>query len=230
MATPSNNLRKAAVLLLSLHRRQRTQLLGRLEPRQTEAVTAEIDGLGEVDNLERDAVAGEFAGATRSPRTACRQAVAHGGEKKGFVPFQFLHELDSDRLLGLLEGEQPQTMALVLCHLPPRRAAAVLAELSPGQQLSVICRIAILKEPTPEVVADVENGLRRRLAASGGHPAHGRSLDGVVRMLHRMAPATERTLLGKLAEADPRLVRKIRRAMFGADVAACRPDMAETAG
>jgi len=34
-----------------------------------------------------------------------------------------------------------------------------------------------------------------------------------------MPPAVERKLLGKLAEIEPQLVRDIRRAMFGVDVA-----------
>jgi len=40
-------------------------------------------------------------------------------------------------------------------------------------------------------------------------------------MLNVMEPAAERRLLGELAEADPQLVGKIRKALFGVDVAAC---------
>jgi flagellar motor switch protein FliG len=40
-------------------------------------------------------------------------------------------------------------------------------------------------------------------------------------MFGAMRPATERKLLGGIAEADPDLLRQIRRAMFGADVMAC---------
>ena len=88
-----------------------------------------------------------------------------------------------------------------------------------------------MSEPSPEVVRDVENGLKRRLSAAIGRPTGNRGVASVVRMLNVMEPAAERRLLGKLAEADPQLVREIRRAMFGVDVAACEEwDVAEAAG
>ena len=40
-------------------------------------------------------------------------------------------------------------------------------------------------------------------------------------MLNAMRPATERKLLGHIAQSDPDLLGEIRRAMFGDDVAAC---------
>jgi len=71
MAT--SDLRKAAVVLLSLPSGQRSQLLGKLEPEQAKAVAAEMNGLGALSGTEQEAVAREFAEAhparlaTRSP-------------------------------------------------------------------------------------------------------------------------------------------------------------------
>jgi len=45
-------------------------------------------------------------------------------------------------LLGLIADESPQTIALLLSYLPPRQAAALLANFAPDQQFSVVCRIA----------------------------------------------------------------------------------------
>ena len=120
-----------------------------------------------------------------------------------------------------MAGEHPQAIALVLSYLPPQQAAALLAELTPEEQFSVVCRIATMGEASPEVVRDVENGLKRRSRRAVGRPTGNRGVAHVVRILNVMEPAAERRLLGKLAEADPQLVREIRRAMFGVDVAAC---------
>ena len=77
-----------------------------------------------------------------------------------------------------------------------------------------------MDRPSPEAVRDVEKGLRSRLfAADTGIVADNRGVASVVRMLNVMEPAAERRLLSDLAEADPGLVRRIRRVMFGADVA-----------
>ena len=64
----------------------------------------------------------------------------------------------------------------------------------------------------------------RRSAATPLAPRRGptgnRGVTGVVRMLNVMEPAVERRLLAS-GRTDPQLAREIRRAMFGADVAAC---------
>ncbi len=156
---PSSSLRKAAVLLLSLPYEQRSQLLARLEPQQSETVAVEMNGLGEVGSDEREAAMREFAQA--NPVKLGRR------QPEKTVPFQFLHNLESDVLVGLIADEQPQTVALILSCVPPRQAAAVLAGLTPEDQASLVCRIASVGEASPEVVRDVEDALQRRLWRPG---------------------------------------------------------------
>jgi flagellar motor switch protein FliG len=209
----SSSLRKAAVLLSSLPEGQAAELVGKLAPEQATAVTAEISGLHDVNGAEQEAVLQEFAGASAALLGERRPAKN--------TPFQFLHHLDHDALLDLIAEEHPQTIALVLSYLPPPQAAAVLSALTPEEQLLIVCRIAAMSEASPEVVQDVEEGLKCRLSSAIGLSAAHRGLGRVVKMLNVMEPATERRLLGDLAEADPQLVREIRREMFGVDVAAC---------
>ncbi|MCX5682073.1 MAG: hypothetical protein NT049_00075, partial [Planctomycetota bacterium] len=168
MAVRQESLHKSAVLLRSLPTRQRARLLSRLEPPQAAAVTAEIGGLRDVDGIEQEAVVREFAGASAARFGKRRPART--------TPFQFLHDLPTDALLGLIAGEHPQTIALVLSCLPPRQAAAVLAKLAAGQQLSAVCRIATMSETSPEVVQDVEQGLRQRLSGAANLPTGNRGL------------------------------------------------------
>jgi flagellar motor switch protein FliG len=213
MATSEESLRKAAVLLRSLSKPQRTRLLDRLEPQQAAAVTAEMNGLGHLSQAEQEAVVREFA----------RASAARSGKRRppSNTPFHFLQGLDTNALLALIAGEHPQAIALVLCQLPPELAGKVLDKLTPEEQLSAICRIAAMSEPSPEVMEDVQQGLKRRLLGDPGRSGGKHGITSVVRILNVMEPAVERRLLRELADADPELVRSIRRAMFGADVAAC---------
>ena len=133
-------------------------------------------------------------------------------------PFEFLGEVDGDVLLEAIADERPQTVALMLSYMLPQQAAAVLAGLPPDRQLSVVCLIATMSETSPEAVRDVEDGLKRRLAGPVDRPAEHRGVASVIQMLDALEPATERRLLGDLAEAAPELVREIRRAMFGVNV------------
>jgi flagellar motor switch protein FliG len=213
MAILQENLRKAAVLLLSLPKEQAQRLLGKLEPQQAATVVSEMDGLGEVVAVEQEAVAREFAeaGTARPGNRRPKQA----------APFRFLHNLQDDALLRLIADEHPQTIALILSCLPPHQAAEVLAGLTPAQQFSIVCRIATMSTASPEVVRDVEKGLKLRFDGAHGRSTGNGGVASVVKILNVMEPAVERRLLEKLTDADPQLVRDIRRAMFGADVAAC---------
>ncbi|HZZ71540.1 MAG TPA: FliG C-terminal domain-containing protein, partial [Pirellulales bacterium] len=105
--------------------------------------------------------------------------------------------------------------ALILCHLPPPQAAAVLGGLPTERQLSVIRRVATMGQTNPEIIKEVESGLESRMAsimsqqfeAAGGVPS-------VAEILNVTDRATERNLLENLAHEDPDLVEEIRRLMF----------------
>ena len=120
----------------------------------------------------------------------------------------------------MIGDEHPQTIALVLSHLPARQAAETLAALPPRQQASVIGRIAATEQPSREVVAEFADAD----STSPDGPARAaiaKGLARVAKMFGAMRPAAERNLLEGIAQADPALLGKIRRAIFGADVAAC---------
>ena len=205
-------LRKAAVFLASLPKQQAAELLAKLSPEQAAAVSSEMAAMGPVAREEQQAAMREFA-VSGSFRDEDRRVTKSS-------PFAFLHDMNADDLLALLGDEHPQTMALVLSQLPAEQAAKVIAALSPDRQASVIARIARIDQPNPEIIAEVAAALHRRLAGPLRVPVSS-GMARVVKMFGAMRPSTERKLLGGIAQADPALLQAIRRAMFGADVAAC---------
>ncbi len=62
------DLRKAAVLLMSLPEPRAAELLGRLTPQQAETIAGEIAGLRGLARGEREVVMREFAAAVENPR------------------------------------------------------------------------------------------------------------------------------------------------------------------
>jgi flagellar motor switch protein FliG len=204
--------RKAAILLRSLSASQRAVLLAKLDVVQSSAVAAEMNRLETVAGAEQEAVVREF--------TELRTHRPDRSPPPPALPFDFLGDLEADELLELLEDEHPRTISLVLCYVPPRTAAEVLARLTSDQQFAVVCRIATMREPGPKILRDVESVLRKRLQGEPIKAPLDCGLASAVKILGAMDPVAERQLLGSLAEADPRLLREIRRAMFGPDVAA----------
>ncbi|HID76761.1 MAG TPA: flagellar motor switch protein FliG [Planctomycetaceae bacterium] len=230
----SPDVRKAAILLMSLPREQAAKLLTKLSPKQVELVTIEIAKLRFVPGEEQEQVIREFAqanpnamvggtGGLEVAKSLVEQAlgkaasatlenVRHSIEA---LPFGFLQKVDSQNLLTFLIDEHPQTIALILSHLPPGQAAEVMSGLPPDRQLSVIRRIATMGQTSPEIISEVEKGLEHRMASvmsqqfekAGG-------VASVAEMLNVIDRATERALLENLAQEDPELVEEIRRLMF----------------
>ncbi len=242
--------RKAAVVLSNLPEKQAAGLLGQLTAAEAAAVRGEMAGIGRLGRRRREAVLREFAARATVCATASQKQCERCEAASGLTAsaFQLLHGMETEDLLALLADEHPQTVALVLSHLPAQQAAEALAAMPPELQAPLIRRIAAIDEPSAEIIRDVEDAIRRRL--NGGKrgqspfvrsraptegwsravPANGDcplfpgtsiGMASVVKMLGAMRPAGERRLLGDLAQADPDLLGDIRRAMFGADVAGC---------
>src|SRR6185312_9483632 len=93
--------------------------------------------------------------------------------------------------------------------------AQVLAQLPPDVQADVAMRIATMSETSPDVIKDVEEVIRRKLAlvASQDYAAAG-GVKGLADMLNSADRGTERNVIDTLAERDPQLAEEIRMLLF----------------
>jgi flagellar motor switch protein FliG len=228
------DLRKAAILLMSLPDELAGQIMSKLEPKQVEAVSIEIAKLGTVSGDEQEAAIKDFAGANPGGL-----AVRAGGLEvaKGLVeralgkgatatldnvqrsiealPFGFLQKVDSQNLLTFIMDEHPQTIALILSHIQPQQAAEIIAGLPAERQLAVIRRVATMAQTSPDIIKEVERGLEHRMSSvmSQSFETAG-GVASVAGMLNVIDRATERSLLENLGREDAELVEEIRRLMF----------------
>ena len=79
-------------------------------------------------------------------------------------PFRFLQQAEDDKLVKILGGERPQTIALVLSYLPPEQAGAVLVRFAPAVQVEIVRRLVDLEETHPEILREVGHALEVRLS------------------------------------------------------------------
>lgn len=177
-------LRKAAILVASLDRVTADRLMDKMSEEQARQVRQMILELGTVAPEEESRVVQEFFRATPQGQTAApatsgveldgrlarklaRASRSLSPEESNLLegsPFGFLKEAEADKLAKLLSAERPQTIALVLSHLPPERAGGVLVRLGSALQVEVIRRLVDLEETDPEILHDVEQTLQTRLA------------------------------------------------------------------
>ncbi len=61
-------------------------------------------------------------------------------------------------------SERPQTIALVLSHLPPERAGERAGAFAPALQVEVVRRLVDLENTDPETLREVERALEARLS------------------------------------------------------------------
>lgn len=226
MTTTSSNLRKAAVLIRSLDTDTAAAMLGQLSHEEATSIRAAIRELGPVDAEEQADVVAEFRRTRPAAGAAASKGVelelsskAEGVEAQPatieqLAPaagrFQFLAGAPTNVIVRFLAREHAQTIAVVLSHLPPERAAEVLGELPEKLQSEAIDRLSMLGETDPESVAVLERELAAWVAArSDARTASARHRETVANILAAADDRTRRRLLGKLKSGDVELAEQI---------------------
>ena len=199
--------------------------LGDLDPREQRHVIDEFFRQGPARQAAPAAKAApakggvELAGALAelsqgdddSESATLSETAAHEAQTQDERPFRFLREAHSARISPFLSGERPQTIALVVSQLPPRRAAGVLAALDGKLQAEVLRRLTDLDETDPEIVREVERGLESKIIAQvRSERRRAAGLNAAAGILEAAEPEVKRTILSNLARHDRPLAGKLR--------------------
>jgi flagellar motor switch protein FliG len=115
----------------------------------------------------------------------------------------------------LLDSEHPQTIALVLAHLDPKRASLVLSNLSEEHKVISIQRLAAMRQFSPEMAQKVAHILHRRLetVGDGGRKSYS-GFKAVADLMNRMNAEESKRILEVIEEGQPELALSIRNLMF----------------
>ena len=129
-----------------------------------------------------------------------------------------LQRTDPQQLGKLLDSEHPQTIALVLAHLDPRRASMVLDNLSEEHKVVSIQRLAEMRQFSPEMAQKVAHILHRRLENVGDTARKSYSgFKAVADLLNRLNAEESKKILETIEEGQPELALSIRNLMFTFD-------------
>ena len=126
-----------------------------------------------------------------------------------------LQRTDPQQLGKLLDSEHPQTIALVLAHLDPRRASMVLDNLSEDHKVLSIQRLAEMRQFSPEMAQKVAHILHRRLENMGDTARKSYSgFKAVADLLNRLNAEESKKILETIEDGAPELALSIRNLMF----------------
>jgi flagellar motor switch protein FliG len=126
-----------------------------------------------------------------------------------------LQRTDPQQLGKLLDSEHPQTIALVLAHLDPKRASMVLDNLSEDHKVLSIQRLAEMRQFSPEMAQKVAHILHRRLESVGDTARKSYSgFKAVADLLNRLNAEESKKILETIEDGQPELALSIRNLMF----------------
>ncbi|OHD64094.1 MAG: flagellar motor switch protein FliG [Spirochaetes bacterium GWF1_41_5] len=226
---------KAAIFLVTIGPDRSAEIMKHLKEEEVESLTFEIARLDSVDSTDKDAVLREFhelmlaqdfitSGGIDYAREVLERSL--GTQKAVDIinrltsslqvrPFDFVRRTDPQHLLNFIQAEHPQTIALILAYLDPKKASQILADLPVEIQHDVAKRIANMDRTSPEVLREVERVLERKLStlASEDFTSAG-GIDAVVEILNLADRSTEKTIVEALEEEDPELAEEIKKRMF----------------
>jgi len=221
--------------MISLGKNLASEVMGRLSTGRIEEITREIAGIDGISSGEQDTILREFYNLALAQRYMEQGGLSYAQallekslppEEASKIlkqvtqsiqqsPFQFLQKADSENVLTFIQDEHPQTIALILAHMPDHRSAEILSGLAQQKQVEVVKRIASMEQTNPEVIKEVEAGLENRLSdivsqtfdKAGG-------IEAAAGILNLSDRSTEKGILESLETDDPDLVEQIRRLMF----------------
>lgn len=230
-----DGVRKAAILLLSLEKPLAAEVLSQMSREQVERVTLEIAQIDNVSKDQQDSVLVEFSdqlkdltpierGGLSFANELLEQSLGKDGagqiletvkQSMSSVPFGFLHKAGAESLLTFISEEHPQTIALIMSHLPPNLSAETLSGLPSNKQLEVIRRIAAMEQTNPEVISDIERTLQSRMTSLlNQHTESAGGVPMVAQILNVTDRMTNKGILESLEQQDADLADEIRRLMF----------------
>lgn len=226
---------KAAILLLSLEHDAAGALLKEMPNDMVEEVTRTLASMGEVPPSLAAEVVEEFYNlrmanqyakeggldyakkllqTSLDPDTADR-LINQIQTQVQRTPFSFLQKAESENLLTFIQDEHPQTIALIVSHLPHHKASEILVGLPEQKQIEVVRRVANMEQTNPAVIREVESGLESRLSNMLMHSVEKvGGVETVAEVLNLCDRATEKSIMEGIEAEDPDMVEQIRRLMF----------------
>ncbi len=226
---------KAAILLISLGPDVSAQVYKHLSEEEIEKLSLEISSVKKVDSDMKEEIIEQFhqiaiaqdyitQGGIGYAKTVLEKAFGRQ-EASAIInrltsslqvrPFDFARKADPQQVLNFIQGEHPQTIALVLSYLDAEQAGQILSELPQEVQADIARRIATMDSTSPEIITQVERVLESNLSSSLTEDyTQAGGIQAVVEVLNGVDRSTERTILDSLETQDPELADEIKKRMF----------------
>jgi flagellar motor switch protein FliG len=225
---------KAAILLLSFGEDISAEIFKHMSEFEIKRIGSAMSRLGRLEQDIIDDVINEFYQILQQNRKFfyggndfTKKVIGSafkGGEAEDLIEqlalgssanLDSLELIDPRTLATFIRNEHPQTIALILAHLDPKKCGECLKMLPESLHTEIILRIANLDAVAPEIIDEIDDVLRNEIQALGSISTQKiGGVEPIAEMLNLIDKATEEQILDNLEERDPDLAEQIRQLMF----------------
>ena len=230
-------IRKAAILLITLGEQSSAEIIKDLPEEDVQKVTREIALISRIESEQSEQVLEEFNQLTMAGNFIVRGGFDYAKKvlmgafpvdtaKKlldrltkalgtDVVSLDVLQKADPQQLAKFIHSEHPQTVALVLSHLNPSQAAALLVSLPQNMRSDVALRMASLDQISPEIITKIAGiiGMKLKTLGEFSRESYG-GVRAVAEMFNRLDSTSSKEILDTIEGQDANLVATIRHLMF----------------
>ncbi len=225
---------EAAVFLMSMGEEYASQALENMNEREIASIAFEIS---QIDNISPEMLRKVFTDFVERFEGETRMVVEGDSFIKNVVsktlkekeadaifkdmekrkqerPFIWSKNVNIATLAGYVEGEHPQTIAMILAHMPSEISSEILMNLPDENKGDIAMRIAKLGQISDDVVRDVDKALKMELSGALGPGGKAGGLQVLVDIINGVDKATEDAVMGYVEEDDVEMAMEIRNLMF----------------
>jgi flagellar motor switch protein FliG len=230
-------MRKAAILLITLGEQTGAELIKDLPEEDVQKISREIALISRIESEQAEQVLDEFNQLTMAGNFIVRGGLDYAKKvlmsafpvdtaKKlldrltkalgtDVVSLDVLQKADPQQLAKFIHSEHPQTIALVLSHLNPSQAAALLVSLPQNMRSDVALRMASLDQISPEIITKIAGiiGMKLKTLGEFSRESYG-GVRAVAEMFNRLDSTSSKEILDIIETQDANLVATIRHLMF----------------
>ena len=230
---------KAAILLIAVGDELAATILKELDDAEIQRIASYMSSMGSIPKKLVEEVAEEFIDAIESGRggaiaagrdymrkmleasldkdkaTEIMDRIAKVGTEEYGGGLEAVRNLEARTIATFMKNEHPQTCAIILAHLTPQHAAAVIKEIPDRMQPEITFRLATLDRVPPGVIKELDEALAYEFRSTG--TMEGSQIGGintVAEVINNLDSVTERNVLAEIEAVNPDLAEDIKQLMF----------------
>ena len=234
--TEIDGIKKAAIFMISLGPETSAQIMKQLPDKYIQKVSYEIANMDHVSKDDREAIVNEYLEMSQAreyildggfdyAKNLLNKALGNSRAKEVIDmlnqiqlrerPFNIARKADPQQLTNLLLGEQPQTVALVLCYMQPDKAAQILVNFPLEKQADIAERIGTITNTSPAIIEKIEKVIESKFSTYVENDTE--NVGGVstlVEILNQVGRTTEKSIVSELEQKQPDLAEEVKASLF----------------